>query len=135
MQLFDFASHHHHHAAGACRPRRRRGRACAAALRAVIAATLLPLASACAAADAPVQLSVGYMPYASSTWSGVVMRGKKFYEKHLPPGSSVEFSSALDGAKIAAALQTGQQQIGYPDDGAATLTRRALPARGPRSTG
>ena len=108
MQLFDFASHPQ---AAAC-----------AALRAVIAATLLlPLASTCAAADAPVQLSVGYMPYASSTWSGVVMRGKKFYEKHLPPGSSVEFSSALDGAKIAAALQTGQQQIGYIDDAAATL--------------
>ncbi len=64
------------------------------------------------------------MPYASSTWSGVVMRGKRFYEKHLPAGSSVTFASALDGAKIAAALHSGQQQIGYLDDGAAIEAAR-----------
>ena len=68
---------------------------------------------------APIQLSVGYMPYYTGTWSGVVMRGKKFYERHLPVGSSVEFASALDGAKIAAALGAGQQQLGYLGDVAA----------------
>jgi len=56
------------------------------------------------------------MPYASSTWSGVVMRGKKFYEQYLPAGSTVEFASALDGAKLAAAVGAGQHQIGYVDD-------------------
>jgi ABC-type nitrate/sulfonate/bicarbonate transport system substrate-binding protein len=128
MQLLDFASHHH-----AARALARRRCGAVAALCRLACATLLPLASACAAADSrlgapgtPVQLSVGYMPYASSTWSGVVMRGKKFYEQHLPAGSSVTFASALDGAKVGAAVGAGQHHIGYLDD-VATL-RAAAPA-------
>ena len=39
----------------------------------------------------PVKLVVGYQPYYTQSWSGVVMRGKKFYEKYLPKGSEVEF--------------------------------------------
>ena len=117
--LLDFAS-----------PRR-----AAEALRGAAAAALLLVALAGAAADVnprlgrpgePIQLSVGYMPYASNTWSGVVMRGKKFYDKYLPAGSSVAFASALDGVKIGAALAAGQHHIGYLDD-AATL-RDAAPA-------
>lgn len=130
MQFVDVASQQP--AAGA----RRRGRAGVAWRAAVLAAAPLLWAPGCAAADAapgvpgaPIRLDVGYMPYASSTWSGVVMRGKKFYEKHLPAGSSVTFSSALDGGKIAAALQAGQQQIGYLDDGAAIeATARQAPS-------
>ena len=34
----------------------------------------------------PVKLVVGYQPYYTQSWSGVVMRGKKFYEKYLPEG-------------------------------------------------
>lgn len=67
----------------------------------------------------PIRLQVGYMPYFSSTWSGAVMRGKKFYEKYLPAGSTVEFASALEGGKIAAALMSGEQQVGYLADVAA----------------
>lgn len=114
---------------------RRRG---LAALRCAVAATLLLLlAPACAAADitpalgrpgAPIQLSVGYMPYASSTWSGVVMRGKKFHDKHLPAGSTVTFASVLDGAKVGAALAAGQHHIGYLDDVAAAPAEAALVA-------
>ena len=37
----------------------------------------------------PVQLVVGYQPYYTESWSGVVMRSKKFYEKYLPKGSTV----------------------------------------------
>jgi NitT/TauT family transport system substrate-binding protein len=29
----------------------------------------------------PVNLVIGYQPYYTEAWSGVVMRGKKFYEK------------------------------------------------------
>src|SRR6185295_6451371 len=46
----------------------------------------------------PVELVVGYQPYYTESWSGVVMRGKKFYEKYLPKGSKVEFQIGLQGA-------------------------------------
>ena len=39
----------------------------------------------------PVKLVVGYQPYYAQSWSGVAMRGKEFWKKHLPPGSTVEF--------------------------------------------
>ena len=39
----------------------------------------------------PVELVVGYQPYYTEAWSGVVMRDKKFYEKYLPKGSKVDF--------------------------------------------
>jgi len=29
----------------------------------------------------PVKLVIGYQPYYTESWSGVIMRGKKFYEK------------------------------------------------------
>ena len=32
----------------------------------------------------PIDLVVGYQPYYTEAWSGVVMKGKKFYEKYLP---------------------------------------------------
>jgi NitT/TauT family transport system substrate-binding protein len=109
-------------------PRRRtRFEAVVSVMRSTLASMLLlPGVPACEAADpglsqagAPIRLSVGYMPYYIGTWSGVVMRSKKFYEKYLPAGSSVEFASAIDGGKIATALLAGQQQVGYLDDVAA----------------
>ena len=38
-------------------------------------------------AGEPVKLVVGYQPYYTESWSGVIMRSKKFYEKYLPKGS------------------------------------------------
>ena len=64
----------------------------------------------------PVQLMVGYQPYYTQSWSGVVMRGKKFYEKYLPKGSTVEFSIGLQGAVIVNAMLAGKQHIGYMGD-------------------
>ncbi|WP_066332716.1 tripartite tricarboxylate transporter substrate-binding protein [Azohydromonas lata] len=61
----------------------------------------------------PVALVVGYQPYFTAAWSALVMRGKRFYERYLPKGSTVEFEPALQGRKIAAALQAGVQHIGY----------------------
>jgi NitT/TauT family transport system substrate-binding protein len=64
----------------------------------------------------PVELVIGYQPYYTQSWSGVVMRGKKFYEKHLPAGSKVEFSIGLQGAVIVNAMLAGKQHIGYMGD-------------------
>lgn len=64
----------------------------------------------------PVNLVVGYQPYYTQSWSGVVMRGKKFYEKYLPKGSTVEFQIGLQGAIIVNAMLAGKQHIGYKGD-------------------
>jgi NitT/TauT family transport system substrate-binding protein len=65
---------------------------------------------------APVKLVVGYQPYYTQSWSGVVMRGKKFYEKYLPKGSEVEFQVGLQGAIIVNNMLAGKQHIGYMGD-------------------
>ena len=64
----------------------------------------------------PVKIVVGYQPYYTQAWSGVVMRGKKFYEKYLPKGSEVEFQSGLQGAIIVNNMLAGTQHIGYMGD-------------------
>jgi sulfonate transport system substrate-binding protein len=64
----------------------------------------------------PVKLVVGYQPYYTQSWSGVVMRGKKFYEKYLPKRSEVEFQIGLQGAIIANNMLAGKQHIGYVGD-------------------
>ncbi len=64
----------------------------------------------------PVHLVVGYQPYYTESWSGVIMRGKKLYEKYLPKGSTVEFAVGLQGAVIVNAMLAGKQHIGYLGD-------------------
>src|SRR5688572_21358309 len=64
----------------------------------------------------PVNLVVGYQPYYTESWSGVVMRSKKFYEKYLPKGSKVEFQIGLQGAIIVNNMLAGKQHIGYYGD-------------------
>jgi sulfonate transport system substrate-binding protein len=64
----------------------------------------------------PVKLVVGYQPYYTQSWSGVVIRGKKFYEKYLPKGSEVEFQIGLQGAIIVNNMLAGKQHIGYKGD-------------------
>jgi len=64
----------------------------------------------------PVKIVVGYQPYYTQAWSGVVMRGKKFYEQYLPKGSEVEFQSGLQGAIIVSNMLAGKQHIGYMGD-------------------
>jgi len=64
----------------------------------------------------PAKLVVGYQPYYTQSWSGVVMRGKKFYEQYLPKGSEVEFQSGLQGAIIVNNMLAGTQHIGYMGD-------------------
>ena len=64
----------------------------------------------------PVKLVIGYQPYYTESWSGMVMRGKKFYEKYLPKGSEVEFQVGLQGAIIVNNMLAGKQHIGYMGD-------------------
>src|SRR5437764_10999486 len=88
----------------------------------IIAAVGLPVAQSLAAdidfgkPGSPVELVVGYQPYYTQSWSGVVMRGKKFYEKYLPKGSEVEFQIGLQGAIIVNNMLAGKQNIGYMGD-------------------
>lgn len=64
----------------------------------------------------PIHLTVGYQPYYTESWSGVVMQPMKFYEKYLPKGSTVKFSVGLQGAVIVNAMLAGKQDIGYMGD-------------------
>jgi NitT/TauT family transport system substrate-binding protein len=64
----------------------------------------------------PVDIVVGYQPYYTESWSGVVMRDKKFYEKYLPKGSKVEFQIGLQGAIVVNGMLAGKVDIGYVGD-------------------
>ena len=64
----------------------------------------------------PIHLVVGYQPYYTEAWSGMAMRGKEFWKKYLPAGSTVEFQVGLQGAIIVNAMLAGKQHIGYMGD-------------------
>jgi NitT/TauT family transport system substrate-binding protein len=64
----------------------------------------------------PIELVVGYQPYYTESWSGVIMRDKKFYEKYLPNGSSVTFQIGLQGAIIVNGMLARKVDIGYVGD-------------------
>src|SRR5437660_8939458 len=64
----------------------------------------------------PVELVVGYQPYYTESWSGVIMRDKKFYEKYLPKGSKVEFQIGLQGAIVVNGMLAGKVDVGYVGD-------------------
>jgi NitT/TauT family transport system substrate-binding protein len=92
-------------------------------IAAVIASAQAVLALHAAASDLafgkpgePIDLVVGYQPYYTQSWSGIVMRGKKFYEKYLPKGSKVEFQVGLQGAIIVNNMLAGKQHVGYLGD-------------------
>jgi len=64
----------------------------------------------------PIELVVGYQPYYTESWSGVIMRSKKFYEKYLPQGSKVDFQIGLQGAIIVNGMLAGKVDLGYVGD-------------------
>lgn len=64
----------------------------------------------------PVHLVVGYQPYYSEAWSGIVVNGLGLWKKHLPQGSTVEFQIGLQGSVIVNAMLADKQQIGYLGD-------------------
>jgi NitT/TauT family transport system substrate-binding protein len=67
-------------------------------------------------AGEPIELVIGYQPYYTESWSGVIMRDKKFYEKYLPKGSNVSFQVGLQGAIIVNGMLAGKVDIGYVGD-------------------
>lgn len=64
----------------------------------------------------PIDLVIGYQPYYTESWSGVIMRDKKFYEKYLPKGSTVTFQIGLQGAIIVNGMLAGKVDVGYVGD-------------------
>ena len=64
----------------------------------------------------PIKLVVGYQPYYTEAWSGVVVNGLQLWKKYLPPGSEVEFKVGLQGSLIVNAMLAGKEQIGYLGD-------------------
>lgn len=64
----------------------------------------------------PIKLTIGYQPYYTESWSGLVMRGKEMWKKYLPAGSTVDFEIGLQGAIIVNAMLAGKQDIGYMGD-------------------
>lgn len=64
----------------------------------------------------PIELVIGYQPYYTESWSGVIMRDKKFYEKYLPKGSNVSFQVGLQGAIIVNGMLAGKVDVGYVGD-------------------
>lgn len=63
-----------------------------------------------------VHLVIGYQPYYTESWSGVIMRSKELWKKYLPKGSTVQFQIGLQGAIIVNAMLAGKQDIGYMGD-------------------
>ena len=79
----------------------------------------------------PIHLVVGYQPYYTEAWSGIVVNGKQLWKKYLPAGSTVEFQVGLQGANIVNAMTGEKQHIGYVGDmPGIAATFRNLPDRG-----
>jgi NitT/TauT family transport system substrate-binding protein len=83
----------------------------------------------------PVTLTVGYQPYYAESWSGLVLREKAFWRKHLPEGSKVEFQVGLQGSVIVSQMLAGKQQIGYMGDMPAIVGTSKRPQRDLRIVG
>ncbi len=64
----------------------------------------------------PVKLVVGYQPYYTASWSGVVLNGKNLWKKYLPKGSSVRFEIGLQGSVVVGKLLGEKNHIGYMGD-------------------
>lgn len=105
------------------------------ALTIAVAVALAPL-TASAGVDfgkrgEAVDLVIGYQPYYTESWTGVVNNGKSFWKNHLPAGSTAEFQVGLQGSVIVNAMAGEKQHIGYMGDmPAIASTFKYLPERG-----
>src|SRR5438876_6251406 len=99
------------------------------AFRKFTAAAIVAMATHAASVNAadPVKLVVGYQPYDTISYSAAVIRANELWKKYLPPGSTVEFESALQGSIIVNQMLAGKEQIGYLGDMPAVVstTKRA----------
>lgn len=67
-------------------------------------------------ASEPVNITVGYQPYDTISYSAAVIKALDLWKKYLPEGSHVEFEAALQGSIIVNAMVADKQQIGYLGD-------------------
>jgi NitT/TauT family transport system substrate-binding protein len=78
-----------------------------------------------------IHLVVGYQPYYTEAWSGVINQSKQFWKKYLPAGSTVEFQAAEQGPMIVKTMTEEKQHLGYVGDTPAIdATFRYLKPRG-----
>ena len=92
---------------------------CTSAAAAVLAVGLAPTASAKVGFGKPgeaVHVVVGYQPYYTQSWSGVVINGKQIWKKYLPKGSTAKFDIGLQGSVIVGKLIGEKNHIGYMGD-------------------
>jgi NitT/TauT family transport system substrate-binding protein len=64
----------------------------------------------------PIELVVGYQPYYTQSWSGVVINGKQLWKKYLPSGSTAKFDIGLQGSVIVGKLLGEKNHMGYMGD-------------------
>lgn len=76
----------------------------------------LGMGTTAATAAEPVNISVGYQPYDTISYSAAVIRALGLWKKYLPAGSNVTFEAALQGSIIVNAMVADKQQIGYLGD-------------------
>ncbi|MFB6109551.1 MAG: ABC transporter substrate-binding protein, partial [Halodesulfurarchaeum sp.] len=63
------------------------------------------------------ELTVGYQPYYTESWSALIIKHAGLDEKYLPEGYSVDqWQVALQGSIIGQRMITGKNQIGYTGD-------------------
>lgn len=67
-------------------------------------------------ATEPINITVGYQPYDTISYSAAVIRATELWKKYLPAGSNVEFEGSLQGSIIVNAMVADKQQIGYLGD-------------------
>lgn len=63
-----------------------------------------------------VDLVIGYQPYYTESWSGVVVNGQDLWKKYLPEGSTATFEIGLQGSVIVGKLLGEKEHIGYMGD-------------------
>jgi NitT/TauT family transport system substrate-binding protein len=83
-----------------------------------ICAQGLPLAAAAepkfGKSGDPIDITIGYQPYFTESWSALVLRGLKLDQKYLPRGSRVNYQVGLTGAGVLLEeLQADRVQMAY----------------------
>ena len=76
----------------------------------------LSMGAGLAQAAEPVNITVGYQPYDTISYSAAVIKALGLWKKYLPKGSKVTFEGALQGSIIVNAMVADKQQIGYLGD-------------------
>jgi len=92
---------------------------CVAAAAAVVSVGISTPATAKVGFGKPgeaVNLVIGYQPYYTESWSGVVIHGKSLWKNRLPKGSTAKFEIGLQGSVIVGKLLGEKNHIGYMGD-------------------